>query len=236
MLAEHAKAMQSVCFGAEPSEADLALLGSRERWLVYRDMVRHRLVQIIGVALARTKQALGDEAFERLIDDWLSTGGPKTRYLRHVPSELTEFALPVLEATQPAWASDLARYEIATWTVRHAAPAAAPGAEISFERRPVLGTALEILRLDYPVHQSPTPPSGYEPKETILCVYRNESHRASTRKLNSLAADLLEAWKRSEETISESVQRIAAAHGTEITPVFIEKLSALIADFVSGGD
>jgi hypothetical protein len=140
-----------------------------------------------------------------------------------------------LQATQPAWVAELARYEIAIWNVRHAAPAAAPETEFSFERKPVLGTAIEVLRLDYPVHQTPTPPPGYDPEETILCVYRNESHRASTRKLNPLAADLLEAWKRSEETITESVQRIAAAHETAITPVFIEKLSALIADFVSGG-
>ena len=56
MLADHAKAMQRVCFGAEPSEADLELLGSRERWLVYRDLVRNRLNHVIRVALARTKR------------------------------------------------------------------------------------------------------------------------------------------------------------------------------------
>ena len=44
MLADRAKAMQRVCFDAEPSEADLELLGSRERWLVYRELVQNRLV------------------------------------------------------------------------------------------------------------------------------------------------------------------------------------------------
>ena len=78
MLADHAKAMQRVCFGAEPSESDLELLGSRERWLVYRELVQNRLVHVIGVALARTKQAIGEEAFGHAVAEWLSTGGPKT--------------------------------------------------------------------------------------------------------------------------------------------------------------
>lgn len=235
MLNEHAQAMQRVCFGPEPSEADLALLGSRERWLVYRDMVRHRLVQVVGVALTRTKKAVGEEAFERVIDDWLSAGGPQTRYLRHVPDELAMLAIPIWESNEPAWVADLARYEMAAWKVRHAAPAPTPETELSFDRRPVLSTAVEVLQLAFPVHQTPTPASGYDPEETFLCVYRNESHRASTRKLNPLAADLLEAWQRSEETITESVQRVAAAHQTEITPAFVEKLSALAADFIAGG-
>jgi hypothetical protein len=235
MLAEKAQAMQRVCFGAEPSEADLALLGSRERWLVYRDMVRHRLAQVVGVAFARTKEALGEEAFGRAVDAWMTAGGPKTRYLRHVPGELARFAIPAWRSEEPAWIGDLARYEIAAWNVRHAAPPRTPETEISFDRRPVLSTALEVVRLAYPVHRTPTPASGYEPEPTLLCVYRNESHRASTRTLNPLAADLLDAWQRSDETITDSVQRVAAAHQTEITPAFVEKLSALIADFVSGG-
>lgn len=235
MLADRAKAMQRVCFGAEPSEADLALLGSRDRWLIYRDMVRHRLLQIIGVALARTKDALGEEAFGRTVDDWLSSGGPRTRYLRHVPSELADFAIPIWRGREAAWVAELARYEIAAWTVRHAPPAPTPKSEFSFDRRPVLVTSIEVLRLEYPVHRTPSPKTGYESEPTFLCVYRNRDQRASTRKLNPLAADLLEAWQRGDETVTESVQRVAKAHGTEIGPAFVEKLSALVADFVAGG-
>jgi hypothetical protein len=50
-----------------------------------------------------------------------------------------------------------------------------------------------------------------------------------------LAADLLDAWKRADETVAESVQRIAAQHQTEISPAFVDKLSTLIADFIIGG-
>jgi len=224
--------MQRVCFGAEPSEADLELLGSRERWLVYRDLVRNRLNQVIGAALPRTKSAIGDEAFGRAVDEWLGTGSPRTRYLRYVPSELAEFAVPIWQRTEAPWVADLAGYEITAWEVRHGPPNPTPTHEFAFDRRPVLATAVKVLRLAYPVHQTPTPEAGYEREPMIVCLYRDKHHKAIPRKLNPMAADLLETWQRGEQTVAVSVQRVAAAHDTEVGPAFIEKLSAMIADFI----
>jgi hypothetical protein len=235
MLADRAKAMQRVCFDAEPNEADLELLGSRARWLVYRELVQNRLVRVVSAALARTKAAIGDERFGRTVGDWLSTGGPKTRYLRYVPAELADFAIPIWQDNEAPWLAELARFEIVSWSVRHAARDPDPETEFAFDRRPVLSPAVEVIRLEYPVHRKPTPAAGYEPDRTLLCVYRDAEHRASNKTLNALAADLLDAWKRADETVAESVQRIAAQHQTEISPAFVEKLSTLIADFIIGG-
>ena len=235
MLGETAKAMQRVCFESEPSEADLALLGSRERWLVYRDLVRTRLIGVIEAALPRTKAAIGKDALGRIVDEWLGTGGPTTRFFRHVPNELADFAIPIWRDTAAGWVPDLASYEITRWTVRHAPSDPIPDAELSFERRPLVGAAVAVLRLDHPVHVAPTPEAGYEHEPLILCVSRNATHRAVSQKLNPLAADLLEAWQRGEETVAEAVERVAAEHDTEIGPAFVEKLSALIADFIDDG-
>lgn len=235
MLADRVKAMQRVCFDVEPSEADLELLGSSERWLVYRELVQNRLIQVISAALARTKAAIGEEAFGRAVAEWLSSGGPKTRYLRYVPSELAELAIPIWQGNEAPWVAELARLEIACWNVRHAPPDPEPETVFAFDRRPVLGAAIEVLRLEYPVHEKPTPAAGYERDPTFVCVYRDADHRASTRTLNALAADLLDAWKCADETVAESVQRIAAQHQTEIGPTFVEKLSTIIADFIIGG-
>jgi hypothetical protein len=235
MLADHAKAMQRVCFGSEPSEADLELLGSPERWLVYRELVRNRLNQVIGVALARTKSAVGKDAFNGAVDEWFHTGGPTTRYLRYVPSELAEFAIPIWQRTEAPWIADLAGYEISAWEVRHGPPDPTPSHEFAFDRRPVLATTVKILRLAYPVHDKPTPDAGYEPDPTILCLYRNKNHKTVPRKLNPLAADLLQAWRAADQTVAECVQKVAASHDTEIGPDFIEKLSTLIADFIQRG-
>jgi hypothetical protein len=235
MLADHARAIQRVCFDSEPSETDLELLGSRERWLVYRDLVRTRLIKVISAALPRTKAAIGRDRFERMIDEWLTTGGPNTRYLRHVPNELAEFGIPIWQGAELPWLADLASFEIASWSVRHAPPNRTPDSEFAFDRRPVVGSAVRILRLTYPVHQAPTPEAGYERDPVILCLYRHENHRAVAQELNPLAADLLAAWQRAEETVTESVQRVAASHGTEIGPAFIEKLSTLITTFIAQG-
>ncbi|MBW2685074.1 MAG: putative DNA-binding domain-containing protein [Deltaproteobacteria bacterium] len=235
MLADHAKAIHRVCFGSEPSEVDLELLGSRERWLVYRDLVRNRLNHVIGVALARTKNAIGEEVFQRAVDEWFSTGGPTTRYLRYVPSELAEFAIPIWQRTEAPWVADLAGYEITAWEIRYGPPNPTPSHEFAFDRRPVLATAVKVLRLAYPVHNEPAPGAGYEPDPTILCLYRDKNHKAIPRKLNPLAADLLDAWRAGDQTVAESVQQVAAAHKTQIGPDFIEKLSTLIADFLNRG-
>jgi len=235
LLADQLKAMQHVCFDLEPSEADLAALGSRERWLVYRDLVRSRLINVVGVALARTKRVAGDGAFGRTIDEWLATGGPKTRYFRHIPHELFEFAHPRWRDQEPAWLSDLARYEIAKWNVRYAPPNRIPTSEFAFDRIPVLNPALQVLRLSYPVHREPTPASGYDEEPSIVCVYRDRHHEPVPWKLNPLAASLVEAWARATKPVTETVQEVAAAHGTEIGPVFVEKLSAMTADALERG-
>jgi hypothetical protein len=227
--------MQRVCFGAEPSEADLELLGSRERWMIYRDLVRNRLNKVIGVALARTKSTIGEDAFGRAVDEWLNTGSPKTRYLRYVPSELAEFAIPIWQRTEAPWVADLAGYEITAWEVRHAPRNPIPSAEFAFDRRPVLATGVKVLRLAYAVQNEPSANTGYEPDPTILCLYRDKNHRTIPRKLNPLAADLLEAWRAADQTVADSIQQVAATHRTQIGPDFIEKLSTLIADLIQRG-
>lgn len=234
MLRDQIAAMQRVCFAAEPSGADLDRLGSRERWLVYRELVRKRLHHVSAVALSRTRAALGDDVFSSAFADWLASGGPKSRYLRKVPLELAEHAIPTWERTEPRWVADLARFEVAGWRVRHAPPTPESAESFAFDQRPSLRTALEVLRLEHPVHRVPTPPEGYGPEPTLLAVFRERDHRPKTRALNPLAADLLDAWKAGDETVTASVERVAAAHGSDITPAFVEKLSALIADFLGG--
>jgi len=92
-----------------------------------------------------------------------------------------------------------------------------------------------VLRLNHRVHEAPTPDDGYVRDAVILCIHRNEGHRAIAQVLNPLAADLLEAWQRSGQTVAESVERIAADHGTEIGPAFVDKLSTLITSFITQG-
>ena len=235
MLTERAEAMHRVCFDSEPREADLALLGSRDGWLVYRDLVRTRLVEVIEAAFPRTKGAVGTSSFRQVVEEWLATGGPRTGYFSHVPSELAQLGVPVWQRTATPWIAYLGRYEAARWVVRHAPPDPEPVADFAFDTRPVVATGLAILRLGHRVHETPTPANGYANEPVVLCIHRDSRHRAAAQSLNPLAAHLLEAWQRGEETVAHSVHRVAAEHGTEIGPIFVDKLSTLITNFLEQG-
>ncbi|MEM9730083.1 MAG: putative DNA-binding domain-containing protein [Myxococcota bacterium] len=226
--------MHRVCFGEHPSEEDLDRLGSRERWLVYRNLVRNRLRHVVGAALPRTKEALGD-AFAESVERWFQEGGPATRYFRQVPREFHAHAAASWKTSAPPWVSSLAEYEIARWNVRYAPSNDDPVDEFAFDRVPLLNPALQVLRLSHAVHETPTPSDGYPEQPTVLCVYRSKDHRPVPWTLNPIAASLVEAWIGGEKTVTESVHEVATAHGAEIGEAFVEKLSTMIADFLTRG-
>lgn len=235
MLAERAEAIRRVCFDLEPSTSDLDALGHQERWLVYRGMVRRRLAEVVARAVPRTKTALGAEGFERVFAEWLGAGGPKTRYFRLVPADFMNFALPIWRDQSPEWLADLGEYELTRWQVRYASSKHEPGGEFAFDRAAVMNPALALLSPRFPVHEPPRPANSYQPADTRLCLYRDKKHEVVTWELNPLAADLVQAWIPGDKTVAETVQEVAAAHDTEIGPAFVEKLSAMIADFIDRG-
>ncbi|MEM7436480.1 MAG: putative DNA-binding domain-containing protein [Myxococcota bacterium] len=235
MLSDRIATIQRVCFSMEPSESDLEALGSRERWLVYRSLVRQRLVNVVGVALSRTKSAVGADEFQETVDAWLAEGGPATRYFRHVPQDFASHAAPRWGRSAIPWLAALADYEITSWDVRYAPSLEENVGEFAFDGVPVLNPALAVLRLDYPVHQVPTPSAGYSREETRLCVYRDSHHKPVPWSLNPIAASLVERWARADKTVAETVQEVAADHGVEIGPTFVDKLSGMVADFLTRG-
>ena len=231
MLHDRLQTMQRVCFAAEPDEADFESLGSADIWRIYRSMVRARLNKIVGVAFERTQSAIGEAPFEALVEDWLDNNPPATRFFRHVPRSFFDECLPTLEAGQPGWLVDLARYEMAEWQVKHAPSSRAEVREFSFDKAPVVNSALKLLRLKHPVQNKPTPRGGYAPEATQLCVYRDANHESVTWTLNPVAADLLEAWIPGQTTVTESVKQLGIATDEH----FIEKLSGMLADFLQRG-
>lgn len=235
MLREHFAAMQRVCFDRAPTDADFESLGSKSAWLIYRSMVRKRLVDVVETALPRTKAAIGESPFEELVSAWLAQDATSTRYFRHVPSEFVLFALPLLKNAHPEWVSDLMRYEICGWEVKHGISQHKSVEEFAFDKYPVMNPALRILRAGFAVHQKPTPKDGYESQATQLCIYRDSKHDAITWTLNPIAADLVEAWIPGDQTITECVQAITQKRGVAIDKHFLEKLSALLADFLEKG-
>ena len=89
------QAFARICFDPSPSPDDLALLhDADERWLLYRDMVRSRLIGMVRSGLPRSSELLGDTRLEASVASWLAGGGPRSRFIRQIVDEIVEHALP----------------------------------------------------------------------------------------------------------------------------------------------
>jgi hypothetical protein len=238
-LQERQRAITRICFAQEPPEDDLQKLGARDRWLLYRDLVRDRLRNMVKIALPRTVETIGERQFGRAFDAWLGEAPPRTRYIRDVVPEFVQFAVPRFrdEGKVRPWAGDLARYESACWQVRYAEdPDRSTLVDFDFDKVPVLNPALQVLRLDYPVHKKQKVGARYKQNPVNVCVYRDDStFKPETWVLNDFAAELVRSWGSGEQTVTESVKQVAQARGTSIDQAFLEKLSSMLADFLRRG-
>jgi hypothetical protein len=228
-----------VCFSLEPPTEALPPEGlSRERWLLYRRLVRSRLKEHLTFGYKRTIEALGPKRFSYWFERWLDEAPPTTRYIREVIPQFLAFALPAWRehGDVPPWLVDLARWENARWVVRYVDDPVTGVDEFDFDQVPVLSNAVELLDLDWAVHEKPPEGSNYAERPVRLCVYRrSDTQGAATWALNDLAADLLAAWKEGAQTVTETVKDVAKKHNVPITEGFIEKLSGLLADMIDRG-
>ncbi|MCA9576978.1 MAG: DNA-binding domain-containing protein [Polyangiales bacterium] len=232
-LRAYQEAALRVFFDPSPSEDDLTALGSPERFRIYRNMVRHRLDKVVRAALPRTLRALGDDATAALLTEFFAEAPPRTRWFREVPEHFGAFALARFSDDLPAHVPELCRFELARWTVQHLeSEPAAPVVPLSFELPPATTPALRRLRVQHRVDRRGDTPT---PEPANLAVYRRLDDRPSTWVLNDIAAALLDAFVDGEGTLAERVQAVTKARDVAIDETFLERLSALLADFVERG-
>ncbi|MBK8589331.1 MAG: putative DNA-binding domain-containing protein [Sandaracinaceae bacterium] len=222
-----------VFFSREPSADDLVALGSPERFRVYRGMVRHRLDKVVRAALPRTLWSLGEDEASALITAFFDEAPPRTRWFREVPEHFGAFALARFGGSSPAHLRELCEFELARWTVQHleSEPATSVVA-LDFALPPVTTPALRRLRVQHRVDLRGTPPR-MEPAN--LAVYRRLDDKPATWVLNDIAAALLDAFVEGQGSLAERVQAVTRARDVAIDASFLEKLSALLADFLERG-
>jgi hypothetical protein len=229
----------NVLLSAEPSESDLEKLGGvRERWLLYRDMIRKRMRKMIAVGLGRSVAALGEERYHALYDAWLDAGETRTRYIREIVPMFAEFAVPRLNADKdvPRWAVELVQYEAARWLVGYEDVAFPEDVgEFAFEKVPVLNPTLRLLHFEHRIHEpleEGAPEYPHSP--CAVAVYRNRDDDKIYRWVpNALTADLLEGFLEGEEPVTEVVKRVCEARAVPIDAKFIESLGATFAKLIT---
>jgi hypothetical protein len=244
------------CFGAS-SEADFtrdlrafleesgvgaedaaAILASPPRLALYRRLIRNNLTGVTEKMLARTRarwNALGDGAFDRDFDRFLSERGPRTHYLRDVPGELLDWIEPQWRASEaaPPWLADLARLELAEFQM-----GAAPGTkgtplvtEVALDRGLVFAAPLRLLRFGFAVHELAEGEDATPRAEaTTLLAYRDDEHAVRFLKLAPFAEALVAALLEGA-TLGDAVKRAAP------TPddAALAEVARLLADFGARG-
>jgi len=238
-LAEREARVARMCFAKAPAAADLEALGSPDRWQIYRRMVRARMHRVCETALKHSRTALGEKPFEALVDEWLATEPPTTRFFRELPTQLVRWALSdESRLREPAHVRDLLRYENALWEARAEDDRDLPAVvEFSFEGVPAFDPASRFLELDWGVDKR-AEDGSVEPLEGALLVYRTAGFTVPCMRLNPLAAAIvreLREAQRASRTVTEAVQRAAASEERAVDQTFIESLSGLLEKLITRG-
>ena len=235
-LVEYQRAFSRVCFAAEPSEADLSLLGGEAaRWRLYRDMVRARMRNMAKTAFARTVLAVGEPAFDESYDRYLGLHRPRSALIREVTVEVGEFALTDPELDLPLFARELLRFELAKWELAYQPVGCLPPTrEFDFEGPPVLNPVFRVLRLAYPVQRDDADPT--QPAPTALFVYRPPNVQAVRWwSPDDFGAAVFEALLGGESCVADAVRAAATRAGETLDGALLERLSSLLALAVERG-
>jgi hypothetical protein len=240
-MSEHIARIQMaftrVCMARKPDPADLEVLGG-PRILLYRNLVRSRLRELVSTVLPRTERTIGREATEALFDAFLDEAPPRSRYLREVIPAFLEYALPRLEGpTYPEHASDVARLEGSQWELGwRVGRIEGPIVPFDFERIPVPHPTLRVIRLRFAVHRwKPEDAAPPEKGAFAVCVHRRPDHRVETRPLDATGVRLVEMWQRADCTAIEGVRRVLGEEGRQADAAFVDRMTTLLAALLESG-
>lgn len=233
------RAVLSVCFKAEPPADQLAKLGRRDVWLLYRELARDRLWREIKLALPRTCASLEPELLARSFAEHLDRDPPRTRYFHAIVQAFADSAQRSWrrETSLPAGALDLLRYEAALWRVSDL-EARVPDdlGEFEFDRIPVLSTALSLLELEHAVH-SPGRDGPYGASGRVyLAIHRaSHAHKPRTWTFNRTSHALLREFERGQLSASQAVTAVAKRLRRRVDAAFVDGLCASLAQWIEIG-
>jgi hypothetical protein len=176
-LLAYQRAFMRMSFAAEPNEHDLSAVGEREQALLYRHMIRTRLVGMAKVAFKATLGVVGEDAFARCFARYLAAMPPQSALIRDVIAEFGPFARGDLELAlgAPPYLVDLLYFEEHKWRLAYLwAPALEQAAlrELDFAGLPRWNPVFRCLSLAHPVHDFASKAQGCAADPCELFIYR----------------------------------------------------------------
>ncbi len=253
------RAIADACLGADSGEAlegDLrgflerhgveaqdveAILAGPPRLAVYRSLIRNGLGSVVLRMLPRTREHLEATCpgrFEADLRAFAAERGPRTPYLRDVPSELVAWATPRWQSdpTVPAYLADLAAHELAHFAVAAAAAAisGSHAVELRLERPLLFAGSMRILRHAWAVHELPAEGAlAPAARDVTLLAYRDEAHAVHWLELTPLAGEVV-ATLASGIPLGPAIERACAARGVAPAAV-LPDIARLLADLGERG-
>ena len=220
-----------------------AILASPRRLGLYRQLVRHNVVHVIGVMLERTRARLDVYApgeLERSTAGFLAEKGPRTPHLRDVPSEFLAWASPRWrnDPRIPGWLADYAELELVDFTIGVAPRPAPPPAlaDVTVHRALVFGDPRLIVHLEWAVHLVPAGDANAVPERRAvdLLVYRDAQHCTRYLDLSPLAAVIL-ARLFDGLPLAEALEVACASSGHVLDDAVLGGAARLLADLGERG-
>jgi hypothetical protein len=203
-----------------------------ERLLAYHAMVHSRLRGTIQTFLGPAADCLGRARLSVDVDAWIAEAGPRTPYLRDIPSEFLSWVRPRWDADEgvSGWVIELADHQVLIRSIRNDPRELGPATGLGLELdRPIAcNPTLRMVEYRWPVHRLPKSlsPGSVAPDEapTIVIGYRGRDEQPTFVDIKPRSAKMLElliagktlrealfgACEALGETLDDSVLSIAA--------------------------
>jgi hypothetical protein len=241
-LLAYQRAFMRMSFAREPDERDLSALGEREQALLYRHMIRTRLLGMAKVAFKSTLELAGEEAFADSFARYLAVAPPNSALIRDVIADFAPFARADAAFTRgaPSYLSDLSCFEEQKWRLAYAlAPNGEPGAlrELDFVGLPRWNPVFRCLSLAHPVHEFEGKAVGSSDEPCELFMYRP----ASTDQVRWYKADPFFAalvrlsLTKPQQSFGELIPELARERGVTVDQPLLESLATSLTLAIERG-
>lgn len=220
----------------EADHAAMLAVGA-ERLLVYRMLVHNRMRNTIRDFIPRTAARLGLSRYRDLVDGFMEERAAATAYLRDVPQEFVDWAVPRLrdDAELPDYLVCLARHELLQFDVRNdpRGGEADTGHAVALDRPLRFDGAARRIDYDFAVHKLPAEPKDRtEPERTptSLLVYRDDTGKPRYLELIPFAAALLDRMLEHGDALQPALVAACEATGEPLDDDRLGKAALLLAD------
>jgi hypothetical protein len=231
--------------GVEGEDRD-ALLATGGRLGVYRTLVRNNLGGVTFRVLARTRRlvnAAARDAFDDGFVAFLHERGPRSPLLRDLPREVVEFLAVRWRGDEgvPAWATELADYELARFEADAAPPtptaSTAAVAEVHLGSHFSPADGAKLVRYAFAVHHVSDDEDDFAAPpldETHLLVSRDPDGHVHTTSLEPIGFHVV-ANLFSGQPLGEAVRAAAGREGAALTPSLLEETAHTLAELAAAG-